>query len=120
MPLRSLLSCLPFLAIPLLSLANGGVAAAMGPPEKFDVFPAGMNGVKLYRIPGIVVTNRGTVLAYCEARTDTRADWGEIEIHLRRSTDGGKNWRRRFRSPTAAPASKGIPANRKRVNANRR
>jgi sialidase-1 len=51
-----------------------------------------MNGVKLYRIPGIVVTDRGTVLAYCEARTDTSADWGEIEIHLRRSTDGGKSW----------------------------
>lgn len=99
MPMRTLLLCLPFLAIPVLSLAipvlslaNGGVAAAMGPPEKFDVFPAGMNGVKLYRIPGIVVTDRGTVLAYCEARTDTSADWGEIEIHLRRSTDGGKSW----------------------------
>jgi sialidase-1 len=57
-----------------------------------DVFPAGMNGVTLYRIPGIVVTTQGTVLAYCEARKDSKADWGEIEIHLRRSTDGGRSW----------------------------
>jgi sialidase-1 len=60
--------------------------------EKTDVFLSGMNGVTLYRIPGIVVTTNGTVLAYCEARKDSRSDWGEIEIHLRRSTDGGKTW----------------------------
>jgi sialidase-1 len=60
--------------------------------EKTDVFPAGMNGIALYRIPGIVVTTKGTALAYCEARKNGGADWGEIEIHLRRSTDGGKTW----------------------------
>jgi sialidase-1 len=60
--------------------------------EKVDVFPAGMNGIALYRIPGMVVTPRGTVLAYCEARKDSKSDWGEIEVHLRRSTDGGKTW----------------------------
>jgi sialidase-1 len=59
---------------------------------KFDLFPAGMNSVTLYRIPGVVVAPRGTVLAYCEARRNGPADWGEIEIHLRRSTDGGQSW----------------------------
>ena len=57
-----------------------------------EVFPAGMNGVALYRIPGVVVTLKGTVLAYCEARKNSRSDWGEIEVQLRRSTDGGKTW----------------------------
>ncbi len=60
--------------------------------ERNDVFPAGMNNVARYRIPGIVVTPKGTVLAYCEARRNNSSDWGEIEIHLRRSTDGGKTW----------------------------
>ena len=60
--------------------------------EKVKVFPAGMGGVTLYRIPGIAVTPKGTVLAYCEARRDSRSDWGEIEIHLRRSVDGGVTW----------------------------
>jgi sialidase-1 len=60
--------------------------------EKIDLFEAGTNGVALYRIPGVVVTAKGTVLAYCEARKSSGADWGEIEVHLRRSSDGGETW----------------------------
>jgi sialidase-1 len=60
--------------------------------EKVDLFEGGKDGFKLYRIPGIVVTTKGTALAYCEARKFAGADWGEIEVHLRRSTDGGKTW----------------------------
>lgn len=62
------------------------------PLEKAELFPAGMNGVTLYRIPGIVCTAQGTLLAYCEARRNSKADWGEIEVHLRRSSDGGRTW----------------------------
>lgn len=60
--------------------------------QRVDVFQAGDQGVALYRIPGMVVTEKGTILAYCEARKDSRADWGEIEVHLKRSIDGGKTW----------------------------
>lgn len=60
--------------------------------EKTEVFPPKLNGIVRYRIPGIVVTTKGTVLAYCEARKNNSSDWGEIEVHLRRSTDGGKTW----------------------------
>ena len=60
--------------------------------EKSEIFPPGLNGVARSRIPGVVVTPKGTVLAYCEARKNDSKDWGEIEIHLRRSTDGGKTW----------------------------
>lgn len=60
--------------------------------EKSDLFNAGSDGFAAYRIPGIVVTSKGTVLAYCEARKYDRRDFGEIEVHLRRSTDGGKTW----------------------------
>ncbi|MFM1768645.1 MAG: hypothetical protein RJA22_1174 [Verrucomicrobiota bacterium] len=74
-----------------LVLLAGSVAAAPR-LEKTDVFPAGLNGITLYRIPGVVVTPRGTVLAYCEARKNSKSDWGEIEVHLRRSTDGGRTW----------------------------
>jgi sialidase-1 len=59
--------------------------------EKTDVFEGG-KGAALYRIPGIVVTGKGTVLAYAEARIHDSKDWGEIEVHLRRSMDGGKTW----------------------------
>ena len=60
--------------------------------EKVDVFEAGKDGYALYRIPGIVVTNKGTVLAYCEARKSSGNDWDQIDVMLRRSTDGGKTW----------------------------
>ena len=60
--------------------------------EKTDLFTAGTEGYALYRIPGIVVTTKGTVLAYCEARKGDRGDWGTIDILLRRSADGGKTW----------------------------
>ncbi len=57
-----------------------------------DIFQAHQDGIAVFRIPGIVVTVRGTILAYCEARKNNAADWGEIEVHLRRSVDGGKTW----------------------------
>ena len=76
----------------LLLATSSQLPAAESKFSQTDVFPPGMNGVTLYRIPGIVVTTKGTVLAYCEARKDSRSDWGEIEIHLRRSTDGGVTW----------------------------
>src|SRR5262249_26169192 len=79
----------------LTALAISAVWAGPGrgaEPEQIDRFEANTAGYKLYRIPGIVVTTKGTVLAYCEARKSDRGDWGTIDILLRRSTDGGKTW----------------------------
>lgn len=86
-PVRAL-----FISFTCLMLLSSGSLAADPLLEKVEVFPAGLHGVTLYRIPGIVVTTKGTVLAYCEARRDSRADWGEIEVHMRRSVDGGRTW----------------------------
>jgi hypothetical protein len=44
--------------------------------EKATLFEEKTDGFVLYRIPGVVVTARGTVLAYCEARKFTVADRG--------------------------------------------
>lgn len=76
----------------LFLLLVATIASAEPLLEKVDVFPANTNGIARYRIPGIVVTPKGTALAYSEARRNSSSDWGEIEIHLRRSTDGGKTW----------------------------
>lgn len=71
-------------------------AAGDGSPksslEKTDLFLAGKGGYAHCRIPGIVVTRQGTLLAYCEARKSTRGDWGTIDVLLRRSEDGGRTW----------------------------
>lgn len=67
-------------------------AAAPATMEKLDLFEAGSGGYVTYRIPGVVVTAKGSVLAYAEARQSGRGDWGTIDIVLRRSTDGGRTW----------------------------
>lgn len=63
--------------------------------EKLDLFQAGeYPAYKLYHIPGIVVTAKGTVLTWCEARKRSAgvSDWDDIRILLRRSTDDGKSF----------------------------
>jgi hypothetical protein len=78
----------------LAALYAATAATEGGEPslEKTDLFEADTGGYSHYRIPGLVVTRRGTLLAYCEARKSTRGDWGTIDILMRRSTDGGKSW----------------------------
>jgi sialidase-1 len=44
------------------------------------------------RIPALVCSKRGTLLAFCEARVQNAGDWADMDILLRRSTDGGKTW----------------------------
>ncbi|MCY2993931.1 MAG: sialidase family protein [Planctomycetota bacterium] len=62
--------------------------AAVETLVKMDLFVAGEDGYATYRIPGIVVTQRGTILAYCAARKDGIGDWADIDIALRRSWTG--------------------------------
>lgn len=45
-----------------------------------------------YRVPSLVSTSKGTLLAFCAARKGTGGDWDPIDIVLRRSTDSGKTW----------------------------
>lgn len=77
-------------AVWALRAANSAAAAPF--LERVDLFAENTDGFVSYRIPGMVVTAKGTVLAYCEARKFSGADWGEIEVHLRRSTDGGRTF----------------------------
>lgn len=66
-----------------------GFAGAAGP---MDIFVGGEGGYHTYRIPAMVVTTQGTVLAFCEGRKTSRSDAGDIDLLLRRSTDGGRTW----------------------------
>ncbi|WP_038160791.1 sialidase family protein [Verrucomicrobium sp. BvORR106] len=60
--------------------------------EKEEIFSTKLNPTyKLVHIPGILVTAKGSVLAWCEARKKG-GDWDQIDIVLRRSTDGGKTF----------------------------
>jgi sialidase-1 len=79
-----------FISLSRVSLADEPLSGSE--PFKTNVFRSGENGIKRYRIPGIVATPKGTLLAYCEARRNGSADWGEIEVHMSRSTDNGQTW----------------------------
>jgi sialidase-1 len=60
--------------------------------SKQVLFKAEEGGYAAYRIPALVVTKAGTVLAFCEARKNSLNDTGDIDTVIRRSTDGGKTW----------------------------
>ena len=54
---------------------------------------AGDDGSAAFRIPGLVTTNKGTLLAVYDIRYNSSVDLQEhIDIGLSRSTDGGRTW----------------------------
>lgn len=59
-----------------------------------DVFVSGQDGYHSFRIPAIVSTKAGTLLAFCEGRKDSRSDAGNIDLVVSRSADGGQSWSR--------------------------
>ena len=61
-------------------------------PITQPLFISGTGDYHTYRIPAMVVTNKGTILAFCEGRKNRRSDSGDIDTLLRRSTDNGKIW----------------------------
>lgn len=74
------------LAILLVALPAEGAG-----PETTTVFEAKADGFAAIRIPAVVVTNTGTVLAFAEGRA-AAADQSRNKLVLKRSTDGGKSW----------------------------
>ena len=56
------------------------------------VFEGGNEDYKCFRIPAVVTTNNGTLLAFAEGRKNGCSDTGDIDLVMKRSTDGGKTW----------------------------
>jgi sialidase-1 len=68
------------------------VVAADPAVKEQTLFAAGDGGYHTYRIPSLITTKGGVVLAFCEGRKNNRGDAGDIDLVLRRSADGGKTW----------------------------
>ncbi|SEF20723.1 sialidase-1 [Amycolatopsis pretoriensis] len=88
--LAGLLGCAA-VAVP----AAVGAATASADVASTLVFNKNTEGHDCYRIPTIVKGNNGDLLAFAEGRNggaSTCADLGEIDLVLKRSTDGGKTW----------------------------
>ncbi|NOZ56338.1 MAG: exo-alpha-sialidase [Calditrichaeota bacterium] len=57
-----------------------------------DVFTAGEAGYHTFRIPALLVTKSGRLLAFAEGRKHGRGDSGDIDLVLKSSDDGGRTW----------------------------
>jgi sialidase-1 len=64
------------------------------PPVKtlHYIYKAGTEGYSCFRIPAIIKTKKGTLLAFAEARKNNCGDAGNIDLVVRRSLDNGKTW----------------------------
>ena len=66
--------------------------------DKLDVFEGGENrkpnkdGIASYRIPALLKTDKGTLIAGADERRLHHSDWGDIGMVVRRSDDKGKTW----------------------------
>lgn len=71
---------------------------------------AGDDGSDAFRIPGLVTTNKGTLLGVYDVRYNSSVDLQEhVDVGLSRSTDGGKTWEK-MRLPLAFGETGGLPA----------
>jgi len=60
--------------------------------QAIPVFISGNDGYKSYRIPAIIQAPNGDLLAFCEGRVNSSADFGNVDIVMKRSSDDGKTW----------------------------
>lgn len=70
------------------SIVNGQVQSFFELP----LFENGKNGYSCYRIPAIIQAPNKDILAFSEGRKHGCSDFGDVDIVLRRSQDGGLSW----------------------------
>jgi sialidase-1 len=96
-------------------LADPGRAFAAAPltSDQRVLFKPGesLNGVRYhtFRIPSIVRTTRGTLLAFAEGRVNGGQDYGNINTVFKRSTDDGKTWSKLGQVAGDGPGTWGNP-----------
>jgi len=56
------------------------------------IYKSNEGGYYCFRIPAIIKTKQGTLLAFAEARKNNCGDEGDIDMVVKRSTDKGKTW----------------------------
>ena len=92
--------------LPIVNTSASDMNRRMG----IGVRHAGDDNVSAYRIPGLVTTNKGTLLGVYDVRYNSSVDLQEhIDVGLSRSTDGGTTWET-MRLPLAFGQTGGLPA----------
>jgi sialidase-1 len=83
----------PDAALPV-TVAAASVAAAAAPVHNsLLLFNGGNESIyHSFRIPSIVKTKNGTLIAFAEGRRWSPSDWGDINVVFKRSTNNGATW----------------------------
>jgi len=89
--IQTLLAALSLVAIPFSAMRAAAAEMANSAPEFVDIFVGGQEGYAAYRIPSLVRTSRGWLLAFAEARA-TLHDHAQNKIVMKWSRDSGKTW----------------------------
>ncbi|WP_289089873.1 sialidase family protein [uncultured Bacteroides sp.] len=92
--------------LPVKTVSDVNLVRHMG----VGVRHAGDDGSAAFRIPGLVTSNKGTLLGVYDVRYNSSVDLQEhIDIGLSRSTDGGQTWEK-MRIPMAFGEYNGLPS----------
>jgi sialidase-1 len=81
-----------YLVIVLMLLVSFMASSQVAQKNLSFLYKAGENGYACFRIPAIVATVKGTLLAFAEARKNGCGDAGNIDLVVKRSNDNGKTW----------------------------
>ncbi|WP_206343297.1 sialidase family protein [Streptomyces mesophilus] len=73
-------------------LLPGAPASAAAPCTGSVPYASGEGGYDTYRIPAVIETRAGTLLAFAEGRVGGAGDTGNIDVVVKRSRDGGCTW----------------------------
>ncbi|MCU0385150.1 MAG: glycoside hydrolase [Flavihumibacter sp.] len=76
----------------LVITAGWLIVSGVQAQQEVPVFVSGEEGHKSYRIPAIIGLPDGKLLAFCEGRVNHAGDFGDINIVLKTSMDGGNTW----------------------------
>ncbi len=68
------------------------VSSAFASAGETVVFRSETESYHTFRIPAVLKAPNGDLLAFAEGRKNSRSDTGDIDLVLKRSTDGGKTW----------------------------
>ncbi|MEV5707502.1 sialidase family protein [Actinoallomurus sp. NPDC052274] len=100
-------------AAALVAATATGVAPAQAAAGRCEVsvpYTAKTEGYSAFRIPAVVETRSGDLLAFAEGRSDGLGDAGNIDTVVKRSTDGGCTWSPLRVVQDSGPNTSGNPA----------
>lgn len=74
------------------STKGGGTGGGNPTAEYTHIYKLGEAGYSCFRIPALIKTKAGTLLAFAEGRKNDCSDEGNIDLVVKRSSDNGKTW----------------------------